>query len=165
MAALRVPGLTERERSILKECRKEMLVGGLSWGITSLFPLWAAFRVKLLPAPTAPAFYTVAFVVFSLLGCRSKNRKCIDKILDMEDSQLAEKIRKTLPPQAKRYDKLKTAQEPEIVKGTDQNLHSSKYSASSVHRENSTPVLGMQEDINKGALHRNKYGDFVYNDK
>ena len=176
-------GLTEQEKAVLKECRRRSIMGGITWGVPSLLPLWAVFRAKLLPRFLAPPSYTVAFVLFSLLGSMSKNDSCIDSILDTEDSQLAQKIRKSMPSQAQRYDKrrrFKTSittdnQSPTDSASTEAPSYAEEQSGSSwdVEREeyrggtgagNSGSGEWMQRQDDKRAVRRNKYGDIVFND-
>ena len=108
--------LSERERAVLHDCKRKSTFGGLKWGVSSLLPLWVAFRAGLLPRFIAAPCYTASFVLFSILGAMSNNESCIENILDLEDSELAVKLRKSLPRQARRYDQKRRAQESTAVR-------------------------------------------------
>ena len=173
--ATNLAGYTERERAALKECRKNTILGGLKWGLPSLLPLWAAFRARLLPPFIAPATYTVSFVLFSFLGAMSQNNNCIDSILDMEDSELAEKLRKKLPRQARLYDKRKALTSNDLGSGArttmGQQLESpqrqqgrDKYGGVDDRERSALSGEWMQRQNDKRAIRRNKYGDIVFDD-
>ena len=109
----------------------------------------------------------------------------------MEDSQLAQKIRKSMPSQAQRYDKrrrVKTSrttdnQSPADSASTEASSNAEERSGSSwsVEREeyrgetgagssggtgagNSGSGEWMQRQDDKRAVRRNKYGDIVFDD-
>lgn len=184
--ATKLAGYTDRERAVLKQCRRKSIAGGLKWGLPSLLPLWVAFKARLLPPVLAPPSYTVAFVVFSLLGSMSQNDSCIESILDMENSELAEKLRKRLPKQASRYDKKKalrtsrTTKDDSTTGTSDRTLttvseappyaFTGKHVESSREKRESHAGGGggdrewMQRQDDKRAVRKNKYGDIVYDD-
>lgn len=161
--------LSDRERAVLKDCRKQSIVGGLKWGLSSLLPLWVAFKAGLLPRVIAAPSYTTAFVLFSLLGSMSNNDSCIESILDMEGSELAEKLRKSLPKQAELYDRRKAlrssspTRDDTIPNRELQPVQSEQYNVGG--HSNVTPSGDwMQRQDSKRALRRNKYGDPVFDD-
>ena len=188
--ATKLAGYTDRERAVLKECRRKAIAGGLKWGLPSLLPLWVAFKARLLPPLLAPPSYTVAFVVFSLLGSMSQNDSCIESILDMEDSKLAEKLRKRLPKQAGRYDRQKalrisrnkrddsttatddrtTVAEAPPYAFTEKHVESlrdgreSRVGGSGDRSRDSASGEWMQRQDDKRAVRKNKYGDIVFDD-
>lgn len=179
--ATKLAGYTEHEKAVLKKCRRNALIGGLQWGIPSLLPLWVMFRARLLPPLLAPPCYTAGFVLFSLLGSMSKNNSCIERILEMEDSELANKLRKKLPRQAKLHDK-KTRGQLLIPNETESGNDSVSEPASwTTHLESSREGRGrshydddrtgsssgsewMQRQDSKGSVRKNKYGDIVVDD-
>ena len=189
--ATKLAGYTDRERAVLKECRRKSIAGGLKWGLPSLLPLWVAFKARLLPPVLAPPSYTVAFVVFTLLGSMAQNDSCIESILDIEDSELAEKLRKKLPRQAGRYDRQKALRTsrtkkddsttatvdrtPTTVSDTPPYAFTGEHVESSWQGRESRGGGGggggdsgsgewMQRQDDKRAVRRNKYGDIVYDD-
>ena len=192
--AAKLADYSERERAVLQDCRRNTITGGLKWGLPSLLPLWVAFKARLLPRFLAPSSYTVAFVLFSLLGSMSQNDSCIEKILDMEDSELAEKLRKSLPRKARIYDRKKRKA---LEKSTDRKARE-VVSMTTSERTDSVPYTGhgigqqcetshslrggysegvndrdssgsgggdwMERQDKKGAVRRNKYGDIIFED-
>lgn len=173
MMATKLSGYTDRERAVLRECKERSIVGGLSWGLSSLLPLWVAFKARLLPRSMAAPSYTTAFVLFSLLGSMSNNNSCIESILDMEDSELAEKLRKSLPKQARLYDKKKALRNSSPTRddttpnrrlgGGGEPVQSEQYSAGG-HSSASPSGEWMQRQDSKRTLRRNQYGDPVFDD-
>ena len=174
--ATELAGYTEREKAVLKKCRRNALIGGLQWGIPSFLPLWVVFRARLLPPLLATPCYTAGFVLFSLLGSMSKNDSCIESILDMEDSELANKLRKKLPRQAKLHDKNKmrekttSAESDPLSEPTSQAAHVESSSEERV-RANDNRRYGtgsssewMQRQDSKGSVRKNKYGDIIFDD-
>ena len=178
--ATELAGYTEREKAVLKKCRRNALIGGLQWGIPSLLPLWVVFRARLLPPLLATPCYTAGFVLFSLLGSMSKNDSCIESILDMEDSELANKLRKKLPRQAKLYDKNREkTTSATSSKGTGSDTLSEPTSRAA-HVESSSEERvrasdnrrygtgssseWMQRQDSKGSVRKNKYGDIIFDD-
>jgi len=178
---------TEQERAVLKECKRKALVEGLSWGASSLLLVWVTVRTRLLSRAMAPAGYAAAFVLFSFLGSMSRGSACIDKILDMEDSQLAQEIRRSLPHQARRYDRQKRLRKVEKMdKAEKKDLYQTPsvgddVPATSTDRlaPSSPSWSSHQGSFSRGArqgessdtppqqeklLRRNKYGDLVYDD-
>lgn len=177
--ATKLAGYTDQERAVLRDCRKKSIVGGLTWGIPSLLPLWVVFKAGIMPRSMAAPSYTVAFVLFSLLGTMSNNNACIESILDMEDSKLAEKLRKSLPKQARLYDKRKALRSSSPTtredKGTTDDVtrireldpvQSEQEKMYDVGGHSSTSSSGewMQRQDSKRAVRRNKYGDPVFED-
>lgn len=159
---------TDRERAVLKDCRKKSIVGGLKWGLPSLFPLWVAFKTRLLPPFIAAPSYTTAFVLFSLLGSMSNNNSCIESILDMEGSELAEKLRKSLPKQAEQYDRRKALRNSSPTREDStpnelQPVQSEQYNVGG-HSNVSPSGDWIQRQDSKRPLRRNKYGDLVFDD-
>ena len=120
--ATKLAGYSEREREVLQDCRRKSAVGALKWALPSLVPLWVGLRSGFLPRIAAAPLYTTSFVVFSFLGAMSHNDSCIESILSLEDSELAAKLRKSLPRQSKRYDQKRaresTAGKKQVVSST-----------------------------------------------
>lgn len=181
---------TEQERAVLKECKRKALLKGLSWGASSLLLVWVTVRTRLLSRAVAPAGYAVAFVLFSFLGSMSRGDACIDKILDMEDSKLAQEVRRSLPQQARRYDNRKRLRNAEKKdKAERKDTYQSPGVGSDVADVPTTSTdrlapsspswSSYQDSFSRGAsqressdtkpqqerpLRRNKYGDPVYDD-
>lgn len=172
---------TEQERAVLKECKRKALLEGLSWGASSVLLVWVTVRTRLLSPAFAPAGYTVAFVLFSFLGSMSRSSACIDKILDMEDSKLAQEVRKSLPQQARRYDEQKRLRKAEKkdkyqtpggsgdVPATSTDRLAPSGPSWSSYQGSSSRGAGQEESNDampqrERPLRRNKYGDLVYDD-
>lgn len=99
----------------------------------------------------------------------SNNSSCIESILDMENSELAERMRKRLPKQARLYDKKKGlstgAETPTYtVTGEQSQNQEERQLRVGVYDKDSASGDWMQRQDNKRALRRNKYGDIVYDD-
>ena len=167
--------LTGRERAALKNCRRQIIQGGLSWSIPSVLLTWAAFRTRLLPHHWKVPGITIAFVVSNLLGSSSRSDACIDGLLDMKDSQLARNIRKSLPQRARRYDiRKRHRREAEMgrsrSRGEDDDDVVTHISGSSADEELQLSAIASRRgslrnvEQNQKPLRRNKYGDPIYDD-
>jgi hypothetical protein len=187
--ATKLSGYSEREREVLHECRSKSALGGLKWGLPSLLPLWAAFRAGLLPRFAAAPCYTVSFVLFSFLGAMSNNQSCIENILALEDSELAGKLRKSLPRQARRYDQKRARERSSMTRGreistssnaaegdmasgeaTRRRVDMSQWAGQGREREgkgggggDGDGVWMERQDRGRG-VRRNKYGDVIFDD-
>ena len=180
--ATKLSGYSERERAVLHECRSKSALGGLKWGLPSLVPLWAAFRAGLLPRFAAAPCYTVSFVLFSFLGAMSNNQSCIENILALEDSELAGKLRKSLPRQARRFDQKRARESSSMTRGraegdmasseaTRRRVDMSQWAGQDRGREGKGGGGGdgdggaLMERQDKGrGVRKNKYGDVIFDD-
>ena len=186
--ATRLSNYSEEERAVLHDCRRKSVLSDLKWGLPSLLPLWMSFRAGLLPRFAAVPIYTASFVLFSFLGAMSNNHTCIENILALEDSELAAKLRKSLPRQAREYD-LKKTRESSIrsretsssgTEGVAVTDNSTTREVRSQWVDKGWGMEGrrgsggrgevrdggewMERQDNRRAVRRNKYGDIVFDD-
>ncbi|XP_046853570.1 OCIA domain-containing protein 1-like [Xenia sp. Carnegie-2017] len=90
--------LTEEERKVLRECRVNSMFRGVPTGIFSAFLTSFAVRSGRFPhlAKWSRFYYGVTFTGGLLFGVASYRRTCLEKIMSLENSVLAEQVNEYL---------------------------------------------------------------------
>jgi hypothetical protein len=89
--------LTEEEKAVLMECRRNSTARGLAVTAGSLVLLRALIGSGRLPLHIqrwSSLYYTTVGAVSFLAGLRSYRQTCLDKIMSLERSVLADELRK-----------------------------------------------------------------------
>ncbi|CAB4019424.1 OCIA domain-containing 1 [Paramuricea clavata] len=106
--------LTEEERKVLRECRINSMIRGVPAGILSAILTSFAVRSGRFPHLTywSRFYYGVSFTGGLLFGVASYRKSCLEKIMQLENSVLADQVREYyrrsgiefVSPQGKRKD-------------------------------------------------------------